>query len=88
MAVNRHSGEVVRAQRAFRAIAARDPMGHKRLRELLKAGNQYAEAGLRARGSYYDRRLGGIVSLADRDRAARLTPPERVARERAAGMDV
>lgn len=49
----RRSREVARAQRAFRACAERDPFGHRKLLDELRAGNPYALARLERMGLEY-----------------------------------
>jgi hypothetical protein len=66
----RRIGEVVRAKRAFDAIAARDPFGRIKLGRELDAGNPYAHAKLARKGLVY--RYGLIGDPATIDSAAEL----------------
>ena len=55
---NRRKGEVMRAQRALAAKAARDPFGHRKVHEECKRGNPYMLAKLARMGLTYE---GGAI---------------------------
>lgn len=60
--VNERAGMVRRAARAFAAIEARDPFGHRKLTDEARAGNPYVLAKLASRGLRYDS-WHGIVKI-------------------------